>query len=89
MKHGDARVFLATGGLFVVGAAVLLVLVAAALRSGTLDARAEHAPPTEPEWIVAAQEPFWFYGIIALLTIFAAYLLVRGFRMIREARRES
>jgi uncharacterized membrane protein HdeD (DUF308 family) len=86
MKHKDARVFLATGGVLVAGGVALFVLVASALRSGTLDTRAEHAPVSEPEWILAAQEPFWFYGIIALVSIFAAYLLVHGSRMIRESR---
>jgi hypothetical protein len=84
MKQKDARVFLATGSVLVAGGVALLVLVVAALRSGTFDARAEHAPT--PDWILAAQEPFWFYGIIALITTFAAYLLVFGSRMIREAR---
>jgi hypothetical protein len=86
MKRRDARFYVVTGGLFVAGGVALLVVVVSALRSGTLDARPEHAPPSRPEWIVAAQEPFWFYGIIAMITIFAAYLLVFGSRMIKESR---
>jgi hypothetical protein len=86
MKQKDARLYLATGGLFVAGGVALFFVVVNALRSGTLDARPEHAPPSRPEWIVAAQEPFWFYGIIAMITIFAAYLLVHGSRMIKESR---
>jgi hypothetical protein len=86
MKNRDERILAAIGSVFVVGGVALFVVVVNALRSGTLDARREYAPPSEPEWIVAAQEPFWFYGIIALATIFAAYLLVQGSRMIRGTR---
>jgi hypothetical protein len=86
MKRTDARLLLGIGSLFVAGAVALLSVVGVALRSGTLDARTKHAPVSKPEWLLAAQEPFWFYGIIALVTAFAAYLLVQGWRMIREAR---
>ncbi len=88
MKRSDARVLLGIGSLLFAGAIALLTLVAAALRSGTLDARPKHALPSKPEWIVATQEPFWFYGIIALMTIFAVYLLVQSWRMISAARSE-
>ena len=85
MKRKDARIFFGIGALLLAGAVALLALVVSALRSGTLDVRAEHAPRSEAEWIIAAQEPLWFYGILALLALLAAYLLVHGARMIREA----
>jgi hypothetical protein len=86
MKQRDGRFLAAAGSVFVAGGVALFVLVVSALRSGTLDVRAEHVPASEPEWIVAAREPFWFYGILALVTIFAAYLLAHGSRMIRAVR---
>ncbi|HLL83842.1 MAG TPA: hypothetical protein VK420_14350 [Longimicrobium sp.] len=86
MKRADARVFRGVGALLVAGGVALLMLVVSALRSGTLDARPKHRSRADPEWIVAAQEPFWFYGIIVLIAGLAAYALVQGSRMIRETR---
>lgn len=79
----DAVIGFGAVGIFLVGAVALLTLVASALRSGTFDVRPKHAPASNPEWLLASQEPLWFYGILALVTVFAAYLLVLSWRMIR------
>lgn len=86
MKRSDTQLFFGIGALLLASAAALLVLVVSALRSGVLDARPKHAPASEAEWIVAAQEPFWFYGILALLALLAGYMLVLGARMILHGR---
>jgi hypothetical protein len=84
----DAVVGFGAGGIFLVGAVALLTLVASALRTGEFDVRPEHAPRSEPAWILASEDPLWFYGILALVTVFAAYLLVVSWRMIRAAWQE-
>jgi hypothetical protein len=87
MKRSNVLLPVGVGSLFIAGAVALLGLAVSALRSGMLDVRPEHAPVSRPEWLAAAEEPFWFYGLLALIASFAACLLVVGWRMIREARK--
>jgi len=89
MKRADARVLLGIGSVLFAGAVALLLLVAFSLHSGRLDARPRHAPRPDHEWILASQEPLWFYGIIALLTAISGYLLVLSWRMMRDALSEG
>ena len=87
MTHSTARLFIGTGSLLVLGAVALLYRMAVTVRSGVLDVRPKHTPPSKSEWLLAAQEPFWFYGTIALLTAFAVFVLFVGLWMIRDARK--
>jgi len=77
-NRADVWIGLVAGGVFLAGAVALLTLVASALRSGRFDVRPEHAPASEPAWMLASQEPTLFYGVLALVTAFAAFLLVVG-----------
>lgn len=42
-----------------------IAYVATLLRDGVLDARPEHARHMEPILVYAADEPFFFYGLVA------------------------
>ncbi|HEX6038248.1 hypothetical protein [Longimicrobium sp.] len=75
-----------SGALLLCGAG-LLAYVARTMRDGFLDARPRHARDMEPILLRAADEPFWFYGIIAGVTVLAVHLLVLGVRMLRQALR--
>lgn len=88
MKRADARVLFGFGSVLFAGAVALLILVAVSLHSGRLDARPKHAPISERQWMLASQEPLWFYGILALNTALSGYLFVLSWRMMRDALRE-
>ena len=77
----------ALGGVMLAGAVGLLAFVAKVLRDGYLDVRPRHAPRTEPAFLYAAEEPFWFYGLVAALTALAILLLTLAWRMLRHGRR--
>jgi len=63
----------------------LLANVAGVLQDGYLDARPKHAMG-EPNLLYAAEEPFWFYGIVTLLVLLAVMLLCIASRMWRSPR---
>jgi hypothetical protein len=67
-------------------AAVLIAYVAKIVRDQSLDARPRHARGMEPIPLNAADEPFWFYGIVAALAVLAIVLLAIARKMLREAR---
>lgn len=79
-------VLLVMAGVLFAGAAGVAAYVVTILRRGVLDARPRHAPPTEPMPLTAADEPFWFYAIVAALVVLAIFLLVTAWRMQRHAR---
>lgn len=63
-----------------------IAYVAMVLRDGVLDARPEHARGMEPILVHAADEPFWFYGLVTAIAVLAILLLVIGWKMLRHAR---
>jgi hypothetical protein len=86
MKNADARILFSIGGVLFAGGMALLALAGVALRTGRLDMRPKHSTVPDSAWMYATQEPAWFYGIVALLTVFAVYIIVLSWRMMREAR---
>ena len=40
----------------------------------------------EPILVHAADEPFWFYGLVAAMAVLSILLLVIGWKMLRQAR---
>lgn len=78
--------------VLLVGACVLLGVaaggiahVAMVLRDGILDARPEHARGMEPILVHAADEPFFFYGLMTATAVISILLLVIGWKMLRHA----
>lgn len=57
-----------------------LAYVAAVVNRGWMDARSRFAHT--PDYLYAAEEPFWFYGIAAVLLALAAAALTVGVRMV-------
>jgi len=82
-------VLLAIAGALLICAAGVLVYVAKTARDGLLDARPKHAREMEPILLRAADEPFWFYGIVAGLTVLAILLLILTGRMVHHAFRRG
>lgn len=81
-RRKDPMLLLIAGMLFGCAAGVI-GYVAKVLREGTLDSRPKHAPPTDPLLVHAANEPVWFYGIVAVLGVLALLLVVVAWRMLR------
>jgi H+/Cl- antiporter ClcA len=84
-RRMDPVLLVITGALFGC-AAGLIAYLAKILRAGALDARPRHAVGMEPDFLTAADEPFWFYGIAALLAALAILLVGVAWRMLRHAR---
>jgi H+/Cl- antiporter ClcA len=84
-RRMDPVLLVITGALFGC-AAGLVAYLAKILRDGALDARPKHAVGMEPDFVTAADEPFWFYGIVAMLAALAILVLRIGWQMRRHVR---
>lgn len=85
-RHRTDPVLLVISGVLFACAAGGAVYLVDVVRHGDLDARPEHAPRTEPNLLTAAEEPFWFYGLVAALAVLVMLLLVIAWRMLLHAR---
>ena len=83
VRRSEDRVIAVIGGAVLLGGIVLGGYLVQSLRNGYFDARTKGA--TEPSLLYAAEEPFWFYGLSALMAGMAIVAIAVGWGMMRDA----
>ena len=89
IRRWEAWKLLAMGcAMFLVGLSGL-AYVAGSLWAGVFDARQKGAPPDQPVFVYASDDPVEFYGSMAFLALLAGGMLYIGVGIARDAISES